>query len=213
MSSLGEGQLFGLIAVACLGGFIVLAAIAIRSAKKWMAEFLRQAGRLGWHKVNDPARAPMVVVEAARSRRSMLLLYHRERGVWMSWHRWTETSGSGDSRSTSTHNLTRYFLALPGRLPDMSVVRRTRIGAFFKARRGLGVGDENFDRSFVIKPTNSPQAARLVTPRLAQALTAGQVPEFSITSSVLDVSVNSAPDWRDLQSRAEQVSRLARLLT
>jgi hypothetical protein len=49
MSSLGEGQLFGLAAVTCLGGFMVLVAIAIRSAKKWMAEFLRQARRLGWH--------------------------------------------------------------------------------------------------------------------------------------------------------------------
>jgi len=115
-------------AVACLGGFILLAAIAIRSAKKWMAEFLRQAARLGRRQVDDPAGAPAVVVEAARSHRSVLPLYHGERGVWMSWHRWTETSGS---------NLTRYFVALPGSFPDMSVVRRTRMGALFTAR-GLG---------------------------------------------------------------------------
>jgi hypothetical protein len=213
MSSLGEGQLFGLIAVACLGGFIILAAIAIRSAKKWMAQFLRQAARLGWRQVDDPAGAPAVVVEAARSHRSVLLLYHHERGAWMSWHRWTETSGSSDNRSTTTRNLTRYFVALRGWFPDMSVVRRTQMGAFFKARRGLGTGDEDFDRAFVIKPTDSPQAVRVVTPRLAQALKVGEVPEFSITANVVDMSFDSAPDWRELQPRSEQLSRLARLLT
>jgi hypothetical protein len=143
----------------------------------------------------------------------VLLLYHQQQRIWLSWHRWTETSTSSGGRSTSsTHNLTRYFLALPGSFPDMSVVRRTKIGAFFKARRGLGTSDEDFDRRFVIKPTDLPQAARVVTPQLADALKTGELPEFSITQNLLGTSYDTAPDWRELQPRAEQLSRLAHLL-
>jgi len=217
MFQLGEGSMSDLIAVACVGGIIALAFLAflaVRSAKKWMAELLEQARRLGWQKVDDPSQAPPVVAEAARSRRSVLLLYHQQRRIWLSWHRWTETSTSGDGRSSSsrTYNLTRYFVALHGPFPDMSVVRRTAIGAFLKARRGVGTGDEEFDRRFAIKPTDSPQAARVVTPPLGHALKTGQVSEFSITSNILGTGDHSQPDWRKLQPHAEQLSHLARLL-
>src|SRR5215218_7308895 len=112
MFELGEGLMAGLIAAACLGGIVAVVILAVRSANKWLAEFLRQAGRLGWQKVDDPARAPSVVAEAARSRRSVFLLYHEKGRIWLSWHRWTETSTSSGGRSTSqTHNLTRYFVA------------------------------------------------------------------------------------------------------
>ena len=216
MPAWSEGALFILIAVACVGGFVAFAVVAVRSSKKWMAQLLEQAGRLGWQKVDDPSVAPPVVAEMARSPRSVLLLYHRERGIWLSWHRWRESSsrpgGDGRSTSTSTYDLTSYLVALNGPFPDMSVIARTKVGGFLKARRGLGTGDQDFDRRFVIKPGDSPQAAQVVTPHLVHALKTGEVPQFSITKGFLGTSDNAALDWRQLQPRADQLSHLARLL-
>jgi hypothetical protein len=210
-----DGALFFLLAALCVGGFAVLAFVAIRSSKKWMAELLAQARRLGWQKIDSRAQAPAAVAESARSPRSVLLLYHQERQIWLSWHRWTESTTSSDNRSSSsrTHDLTTYFVALPGPFPDLSVVRRTKVGGFLKARRGLGTGDEDFDRSFAVKPPDSEQAVRAITPRLAHALKANEVPEFSVTSNVLSTVHHSPPDWRRLQPHAEQLGRLVHLLT
>lgn len=214
MSPSGDGIQFVLIAIVCVGGFVGLAVLAIRSSKKWMAELIGQAAHLGWQKVDDPSRAPAAVIEAARSRRTVLLLHHPQRQVWLCWHRWTETSTSADGRQSSsrTHDLTTYFVAVPGSFPDMSVVRRTKLGGLLKPKRGVGTGDDDFDRRFVVKPSGSPQAARVVTPRMAEALRAGEVPEFSLSSNVLSTSHHTRPDWRELEPRAEQLGRLARLL-
>ena len=202
--------------------FIILGVVSAKAERRRINELLAHAATQGWERTNDVTRMPPAVAEAARSGRSRLFLRHRYSPMWISWHRWTETSSSSSynsssgrwesSSSTTTHNLTRYFAALSGYFPDVSVERRTKIGAFLKHRRGVGTGWDVFDRMYVVKPTDDPAAVRVINPRLMQALTAGAAGPFKIAGSVVSLSDGSPIRREDLQRRTDELRRLIALI-
>lgn len=192
----------GVVIAAVLASIVVLAIVLSARERRKLSELLEYADSHGWHAVPDPIGLPPPVAEAALSKRSMLFRRYRTWPLWISWHRWTETSRSStfnsstqrwESRTTSiTHDLTRYFMVLPGNFPDMVVHRR--------------------DRQLVVKPPEAmlPEA---IPPELRQALLAGTVPPFGIAGNVLTTRYDDRPFPDDLQLRAEEVKRLALMLT
>jgi hypothetical protein len=205
---------FGLFGVFFAGVVTLVIILAVRAAareRERRARLHAYAAQLGWYPIAGPVPDP--VAEAVRSRRTQLALGIRnpEYGSWMVWHRWTESSG-GDTNTTSTKNLTRYYLWLgPG--PDVRLVGRSGIGAFFNPVRGIGTGDEEFDRRFVIKPADRPEAIQVVTPEIRQAMLAGYFGNWQITRGTLIVSYWDTPRIENLQPRADAIVHLARMLT
>src|SRR5689334_4951883 len=134
---------------AIFGGFfstaiilvIVIAIMLARRERGRVAELHAYAGQSGWQPITGPLPEP--VAGDARSRRCKLAL-GTQRGrhqLWVVWHQWTETTGSGNTTSSRRRNRTRYYLWLGSGYPDVSVRRRTAIGAFFKPVRGVGTAD------------------------------------------------------------------------
>src|SRR5690242_1830385 len=125
--------------VAALIGLVVVAALgAARRERDRMAALRSFAAANGWRQFAPPVRRP--VDTAARSSRTRIALAHQieERDLWLVWHHWQERSGED---SSSSHDLTRYYLWLGTSYPDVKVQPRTAIGAFFRPVRGIGTGD------------------------------------------------------------------------
>jgi hypothetical protein len=200
--------------VIVVSAIIVLAVVGTVQARKRMRELLAYAAANGWSQGEGVAQLPPVVAKVLRSRRSKLALHRQDRPMWMAWHRWSEETHTSTSNTSSsrTYDETHYFLALPRVFPDMSVARRTKVGAFFKPRRGIGTGDDEFDRLFVIKPVESLEAIRTVNSRLMQALRSGTVPPFAITGNVLHTRYDDVPSTANLMPRTGAISGVARLL-
>jgi hypothetical protein len=216
-ASTGMLVVLGVAAVITL--LVVLGVIGSKVARKRRAELLAHASTLGWEPTTDFTQLPPAIAAVARSNRSQLFLRHRTSPMWISWHRWTESSSSYNSSSgrwessSTTHDLTRYFAALPGYFADMTVERRTKIGAFFKPRRGVGTGDDAFDRMFVVKPADDIAVIRQVNARLMGALAAGAVGPFRIDGNIASLADNSWLRREDLRRRTDELRRLASLLT
>ncbi|MGH3388638.1 MAG: hypothetical protein ACRDOO_07155 [Actinomadura sp.] len=203
--------LFGIVFAGILALVIILVVKAAARERERRARLHAYAAQLGWHPIAGPVPDP--VAEAIRSRRTKLALGTRYSGhdTWVVWHQWTESSGS-DSSTSSTKNLTRYYVWLgPG--PDVRLVRRSSIGAFFKPVRGVGTGDEEFDRRFVIKPTDRPELTQVVTPAIRQAMLAGHFVDWQITRGTLILAFWDTPKIENLQPRADGIVHLTRLLT
>lgn len=227
MVDLGQTPIVGLCVAAvaaAIAGLILLGVHSARRDRERYQAFLAYAFQQGWLVLDRRAAVPPGVVQAARSRRSKLLMVRQRPGsqLWLSWHRWQETStsssynsttGMHDRRSTTTtHNLTRYFLTLAGDHPAMSVRPRTKLGGFLKGRRGMGTGDDTFDRAFLIKPMDSPAAVRELTAAMRRALLARAVPPWSIADGMLITEYSDAPDQQNLAERTAAVERVASLL-
>lgn len=164
----------------------------------------------GWYRFGPPAPRP--VDSDARSRRTRLALARRlgESEVWTVWHRWTESSGEN---SSTTRHRTFYYLWLGPSFPNVEVVRRTSIGAFFKPVRGVGTGDPEFDKRFVVKPTDRPEILAAVTPAVRHAMLKGYVWQWRISEGTLIQSYDEALRLEALQPRAEAIAYLAHLIT
>jgi len=162
----------------------------------------------GWRPVTEPP--PPLVDVAVRSKRTRMAAVKTidGRDVWMVWHRWTESDGD----SSSTHNLTRYFLLLGPDYPDVEVKRRTSIGALIKPVRGAGTGDAAFDRAYLIKTAYEPDAHRLVGPPLRELMLARQLPTWQIQGGLLRTAMNHEIRIETLQPLADQIVHLSRLL-
>jgi hypothetical protein len=202
---------------AIFGGFfsiaiivvIVIAVVVVRRERGRVAELHAYAARSGWLPITGPAPEP--VVEDARSRRCKLAL-GAQRGphhLWVVWHQWIESSGSGDSSSSRTRNRTRYFLWLGPGYPDVSLRRRTSLGAFFKPVRGVGTGDAAFDKAFVVRPGDSHEPLRLLTPPLRAAMLARRLPIWAINGGVLITAYDDVPRIDNLQPRADAICSVA----
>ncbi|HZM80001.1 MAG TPA: hypothetical protein VFC19_30065 [Candidatus Limnocylindrales bacterium] len=210
----------GIVIAAVFALIATLVVTVTARERRHFSELLQYAEREDWHPVSDPAGLPPIVTDALFSKRSKLFRRFRTMPLWVSWHQWTEISRGGafndstqrwESRtSTTTHDLTRYFVALPGTYPEMTIERRPRpdpsgprpFDRRFKVMSGDGrAGDEISDIS-----VNVPQ-------RLAEALLAQTVPPFMITSNVLIVRYEDRPTRANLSMRADEVRRLTLLLT
>jgi hypothetical protein len=213
----------GLVIAAVFALIIALAMTLKVRERRQFSQLLEYAASQDWHPVTDPAGLLPLIADALLSKRSKLFRRFRTMPLWISWHQWTEISrGSTYNPSTQrwesrtsyvTHDLTRYFMMLPGTYPDMTVERRTKMGGLVKPRRGLGTGDDEFDRRFLVKPPDDPGTVGHITQRLAQALLSQAVPPFGISGNVLIVRYDDRPTRANLEYRADQVKRLTLLLT
>lgn len=193
---------------------LVAASKSAQQERRRHEELLAHAMGQGWFPVQVGAPLPGPVTEAATSRRSKLMLGTRLEGfeLWLVWHRWTETTSSGETTTTSTRNLTRYFL-YPGRpYPDLRLSRRTAVGGSLIPTRGVGTGDAAFDRRFLVRSDAGPLAQALLTPDLRQAMLTGDLPTWEIKSGVLVTAYNDRPQIENLQFRAGAAVHIARLL-
>jgi hypothetical protein len=189
----------------------VLAVTVIRRDRRRREELRAYAAQAGWWPVAGPAAGPAQlpgpVAEDARSRRCKLAFGAR-RGrydVWMVWHQWVESTGD----SSTTRNLTRYYLWLGPSHPDIALRRRTGIGAFFKPVRGAGTGDAAFDRAVLVRPGDGGAQWGLLTPPLREALLARRLPLFQITGGVLITRYGDVPRIDNLDARAAAICELA----
>lgn len=213
------------IVIAAVFALIVMLAVTLSvRERRHLNELLEYAAREDWHPVPDPTGLPPIVAEALLSKRSKLFRRFRTMPLWVSWHQWTEISRGGaynrstqrweNRTSTTTHDLTRYFVALPGTFADMVIERR---------RRPDPAGAGPFERRFLVKPGDLVKPGNLAKPgeaeaphvpqRLAQAMLAQVVPPFTITSNVLIVRFDDRPTRANLSTRADEVRRLTLLLT
>lgn len=196
--------------VATLIGLVVVAAIgAARKERGRMAALTASAAAQGWRLCRPPMPRP--VDTAWRSARHRIALARRlyERDVWMVWHRWQENSGDN---TTTTKDLTRYYLWLGPSYPDVKVQPRTSIGAFFRPVRGIGTGDPEFDRRFLVQPSGHPAPLAVVNPVIRQAMLHGALAPWQIDSGTLILAYADRPTPENLQPRADAIIALARLL-
>ncbi|MGI5324787.1 hypothetical protein [Actinomadura nitritigenes] len=200
------------IAFGILTGLVIVWS-AVRDRRR-TRKFRAHAAACGWWPLTPDHPVPGPVTSAARSRRTKLAFAaEREYPLWLVWHHWIETSGTGDSRSTKTHDLTRYFLPLGPGFQDVEVVARTALGGFFKPVRGAGTGDPAFDRRFLVRGLGEQQAVRLLTPELRAAMVAGDVPAWQVSARVLISSYSTPPSAETLQPRADALVTVARMLS
>jgi hypothetical protein len=202
----------GLLLAAFFTMIVTLALTLSSRERRQLNELLEYAAQEDWQPVTDPAGLPPIVAEALLSKRSKLFRRFRTMPLWVSWHQWTEISRGGayngftqrwENRTTSTtHDLTRYFVALPGTFPDMAIQRRPRPDP---------AGARPFDRRFQVKP--SDELAAYVPQRLADALLAQTVPPFRISGNVLIVRFDDRPTRANLSTHADAIRRLTLLLT
>jgi hypothetical protein len=204
--------LFGVFFVTAVVLLIVYAVAAVRRERRRREQLRGYAARLGWLPITGPVPEP--VAKDARSRRCRLALGLRRGGhdLWVVWHQWTESTGSGEGSSSRTRNRTRYFLWLGPAYPDIAVRRRTGIGAFFKPVRGIGTGDAGFDKAFLVRPSDTYEQRRLLTPPLREAMLARRLPVWEIAGGVLITAYEDMPRIENLQARADAISYLARAL-
>lgn len=192
---------------------IVVGILAVLRERRRRERLRAYAAELGWQPIMGPAPDP--VIRDMDSRRCKLDLGTRygPYEVWLVWHQWVEHTGSGDTSSSTTRNLTRYYLWLGSSYPDISVRRRTRVGAFFKPVRGVGTGDSAFDKAFLVRPADSYAGQRLLTPQLREVMLARRLPVFEITGGVLITGYGDPPRVENLKPRADAIACLAHMLT
>jgi hypothetical protein len=200
--------------VAMLVLVVVGIVMAVKRQRRRLEQFHVHAAQCGWRPVASVAPLPGPVGEAARSRRTRLMLGAQQAfALWLVWHQWTESTGSGDSTTHTTRNLTQYFLWLGPSYPTVRLERRTSVGAFFKPVRGIGTEDAEFDKRFMIRGPGEHEALRLLTPAVRQAMVAGYLPAWAIAGGVLILAYGDAPTVQTLQPRADIITYLARMLT
>jgi hypothetical protein len=205
--------IFGIMVAGFVALFAVLATWAVRRHRGQKARLRAHAAQLGWHPIVGPA--PDLVAESAASGRTELALgtHHSGFDVWMVWHLWYESSSSPGNGTQSMRNLTRYFLWLGPAYPDVRLARRSGVGAFFDPVRGIGTGDAEFDKRFVIKPSDRPEVIPMVTPVIRQAMLAGHFLNWQISGGLLILAYADRPRIENFQPRADGIAHLAGLLT
>jgi hypothetical protein len=200
------------IAFAILTGTVIVGS-AVRDRRR-AKRFRAHAAACGWWPLTADQPLPGPVASAARSRRTKLAFAaEREYPVWLVWHHWIESTGTGDSRRTKAHDLTRYFLPLGPGFQDVEIVARTALGGLLKPVRGVGTGDPAFDKRFLVRGLGEQQAVRLLTPELRAAMLAGEVPTWTVRARVLISSYSSPPSAETLEPRADALIAVARMLT
>ncbi|WP_162641575.1 hypothetical protein [Streptosporangium sp. 'caverna'] len=157
--------------------------------------------------------------EVAQSTRMRCMLEKRvgRSMVWMTWHQWQETTSSSTYRdgkwesdsSTTRYDETRYFIVLPGRMPDVAVVRRTRIGGLLRRVRGPGTGDAAFDRAFLLKSRDDGVPRGVLSSRLRKAMLARRLPPWESRNSILFTVHRDQPTLATLDSRAAAIAEIA----
>lgn len=136
----------------------------------------------------------------------------------MSWHHWTETRSypgpdGGQQTSSKVYNVTRYFLTLdPAGYPDISFKRRTALGSTVRPVRGQGTGDAAFDRAFIVVCDDMPQADRLLSGPMREAMRTKAAPEWSIQQGTLITAYDDKPTTTNLDSRADALIAVSGLL-
>jgi len=216
MGSFSIGTVVVLVIVVLVIGWTVSA----QRQRQQVEDLMTTLSGSGWTSP-DPSEIPAAIAPAAASRRSQVFVTRQvgQRQLWVSWHRWTETrtvpvasgssvSGMGQRTETTVRHLTRVWTQVPG-LPNLQVVGRTWLGGLLMARRGVGTGDDEFDRKFAIKPSTSAAAAIAVNTQVRELLLGLRVGGVSILDGLLCVSYGSPLTSAVLQPRIDTTISLA----
>jgi hypothetical protein len=214
---------FGVFGV--LVGVVVLVSLYAAMKERTQGQELRAyATEQGWHEPGPTDALPAPVAAAKDSSRSRLLLTTRRDGenVWVSWHRWTERSDSRrynattqqweTDTSSTTHDLTRYFVRAGGHPEPISFKKRTTLGGIFMPVRGEGTGDASFDRAFLVQPKEGAPV-HLLTQEVRDEMLAGLLPLWEIDASgMLVTCYDDPPKIETLEQHADALLHLLDLL-
>lgn len=164
----------------------------------------------GWQLLDPGAPAPSFRdIYASPSSTRLLIVRQGSCGqVWLRWYRWTEVHGL---YYIGEREKTRYFVALSGARPDMTVRPRGKLIAFIKARWGQGFRDD-FDRMFVIRSKDNTEAAAQVTAAMRRALLEKAVPSWRISGNILITEYDDSLRPENLEERGSAIERVAALL-
>jgi hypothetical protein len=186
-----------LVGVGCVLLLVLAVIVLVRYGRRRQAELDERAAGYGWAvigKVGLPTPLTAVIRRGTVHR-----VWHRSTAAgpeWCIWHYWSTSSGFGKDSSTKRHNRTDFVAAVPGRaLPNLKLTRRTSLGAAIRPVRGVGTGDPEFDRRFLIAPANGP-GATVVGPRIRSMMLAGDLPAWHLAGNFVFFAVDSAPTGR-----------------
>lgn len=162
----------------------------------------------GWSAFGPPVPPPVDV--AVRSPLTKLALTCQVGGhqVWMVWQRWPGSDADG----RGPLGLTRFYVWLEDHYPDMQVRRRDTLSLLVLPVQGIGTGEPEFDRHYMIKSTGSDAPLRVLTPAVRQVMIAGRAREWEISAGTLIHTYEDKERVETLQGRAEGVANFAQLL-
>ncbi|MGY0232299.1 hypothetical protein [Longispora urticae] len=197
---------------------VVFLAQASAKAERARRESLRQwAVGNGWTFALAPATDWTPRLPGRNRRGVSLALFGRfgARPTAVGEYSYTETTGSGDNTSTTTHRYVVVTLMLDQEFPAVSVQRRgvvSQLGRQLFGDRGAATGHKQFDALFQVVAEDPGSALRLVGPALIHAHLAGAVPVWSLRGRELLMWEQGRIDLARVPGMAAPLAQVADLL-
>lgn len=140
-------------------------------------------------------------------------------------YRYQTTSGTGEDRSTTSHNFAVVALSLGVAMPALDVVPEGAVGRFFGrlTNSDIELESEDFNRAFTVKCPDRKFASDVLHPQMMEMLLqwpalawrldrdsmlvvrdgSADTQEVDATLAVMDAILDKVPDfvWRDLQGQ------------
>jgi len=175
--------------------------LAKRRRTRGANDALAKAGEAdGWSVVPAAEAAaelgPLVTWRAARR----VMVRHGDAGdFWFTWHFWISYHRHGRAIIPQHHHRSRFIAPLSNSPTDglIAIQRRSPLGRTLKRVWGMGTGDAEFDRRFVVKPADDPVAVAIATPAVREALMSGAIPPFSVFRNFVSLSYEYPP-WPNI---------------
>jgi hypothetical protein len=204
-----------LVAAPLLGWVVRSARAETRRVHDADAAFVAAARADGWSVVAPTVAAKVLGTLVTWKPARLVMTRPNDAGdLWFTWHYWVTYSSNGRVTMAERHHRGRYYTRLPVASPArlIAVQRRSTLGATLKAVRGIGTGDAEFDRRFMVKPVNDPGGAALATPLVRAALMSGTIPPFSVYGGFAMITFEDRPREQTLAERTQAIVTLASLL-
>ena len=193
-----------IVAVSVLVGAIGAAAAA--QTKRMWNDLLEHATSLGWRQVARE-EVPEEIASLVEWHRPIQILRGPAGGdpVWLVWHQWWVGNGKGRRKVSAT----RFIAARPVHWPDLTIVRRTALGAKLMPVNGAGTGDRDFDRAYLVR-ADEPVS---LTADVRAALVGGDIVPFEVSAHIPTILIRNAPDVDVFEFHVPIMSRLLALLS
>lgn len=193
---------------------IIVAAIAVKAKERDRRRYLNSyLTAQGWHPLGHTL--PPIVSASVRSSRTQVAAAKSVGGldVWVVWHEWVQNihESDGDTRRR-VREQTRYLLWLGPNHPDMEVKRRTSIGSTVMPARGIGTGDAEFDRAFVVHSLQGSYARQLMGPQVRRLALVSSAPPWRIEGGMLVIEIPQKMQVETLEPTVSWLVNLAAAL-
>jgi hypothetical protein len=195
--------------LAVVGLVGVIGALSAAATNARWTELRTHATDLGWTEV-APEEVPPEIAHLVRWRRPRRILRGPAGGdpMWLVWHQWTRRRG----KSRSTHNAIRLLVAQPVDWPDLTVVRRSALGAKLMPVNGAGTGDAQFDRAYLIRTDDPAGAPVTLTADIRAALLRGDIVPFAVDATIATILERQTPDVELFDGQVAVMARVLALL-